>query len=46
LVLTKIKDTADSYLSAKISNAIPSYLNDYQHQNTKDAGLISGLNVL
>jgi len=49
MVLTKMKETAESYLGSKISNAVvtvPAYFNDSQRQATKDAGVIAGLNVL
>ena len=48
MVLTKMKDVAESYLSKKIKAAIvtvPTYCNDSQRQATKDAGTIAGLNV-
>ncbi|XP_063911843.1 heat shock 70 kDa protein cognate 5-like [Zophobas morio] len=48
-VLTKMKETAESYLNTKVKNAVitvPAYFNDSQRQATKDAGQISGLNVL
>lgn len=48
-VLVKMKETADSYLNTKVKNAVitvPAYFNDSQRQATKDAGQISGLNVL
>jgi len=48
-VLTKMKETAESYLGTKVKNAVvtvPAYFNDSQRQATKDAGQISGLNVL
>ncbi|RUS71965.1 hypothetical protein EGW08_020278 [Elysia chlorotica] len=48
-VLTKMKETADSYLGTKSKNAVitvPAYFNDSQRQATKDAGQIAGLNVL
>ncbi len=48
-VLTKMKETADSYVGKKIENAVvtvPAYFNDAQRQATKDAGKIAGLNVL
>jgi len=48
-VLTKMKETADSYLGTPVKNAVvtvPAYFNDSQRQATKDAGQISGLNVL
>ncbi|KAL5009593.1 hypothetical protein ScPMuIL_011898 [Solemya velum] len=49
MVLTKMKETADSYLGKVITNAVvtvPAYFNDSQRQATKDAGAIAGLNVL
>lgn len=48
-VLMKMKETAESYLSTPVKNAVitvPAYFNDSQRQATKDAGQISGLNVL
>ncbi|KRX62430.1 Heat shock 70 kDa protein F, mitochondrial, partial [Trichinella sp. T9] len=48
-ILMKMKETAESYLGQKVSNAVitvPAYFNDSQRQATKDAGKISGLNVL
>eukprot|EP00112_Aurelia_sp_Birch-Aquarium-sp1_P009306 Seg2052.6 transcript_id=Seg2052.6/GoldUCD/mRNA.D3Y31 product="Stress-70 protein mitochondrial" protein_id=Seg2052.6/GoldUCD/D3Y31 len=48
-VLMKMKETADSYLGTSVKNAVvtvPAYFNDSQRQATKDAGQISGLNVL
>ncbi|KAG1662479.1 Stress-70 protein, mitochondrial [Nymphon striatum] len=48
-VLTKMKETAEGYLGSKAKNAVvtvPAYFNDSQRQATKDAGQISGLNVL
>lgn len=49
MVLSKMKDTAQSYLGSQVSDAVvtvPAYFNDSQRQATKDAGLIAGLNVL
>lgn len=49
MVLLKMKETAESYLGTTIQNAVvtvPAYFNDSQRQATKDAGVISGLNVL
>ncbi len=49
MVLTKMKQTAEDYLGEKIADAVitvPAYFNDSQRQATKDAGRISGLNVL
>ncbi|KAK3390454.1 heat shock protein 70 family [Podospora didyma] len=48
-VLNKMRETAEAYLSKPIKNAVvtvPAYFNDSQRQATKDAGQISGLNVL
>lgn len=48
-VLGKMKETAQAYLGKKVDNAVvtvPAYFNDQQRQATKDAGAISGLNVL
>ena len=49
MVLTKMKETAEAYLGARIKDAVitvPAYFNDAQRQATKDAGRIAGLNVL
>lgn len=49
MVLTKMKETAETYLGQPCNNAVvtvPAYFNDAQRQATKDAGTISGLNVL
>ncbi len=48
-VLTKMKETAESYLGEKVAQAVttvPAYFNDSQRQATKDAGRIAGLEVL
>lgn len=48
-VLTKMKETAESYLGKKVKDAVitvPAYFNDSQRQATKDAGQIAGLNVV
>ena len=48
-VLGKMKETAETYLSKPVKNAVvtvPAYFNDSQRQATKDAGQIAGLNVL
>merc|ERR1712241_1161273 len=48
-VLTKMKETTEGYLGTNVKNAVvtvPAYFNDSQRQATKDAGQISGLNVL
>ncbi|KAJ7913430.1 heat shock protein 70 family, partial [Mycena leptocephala] len=49
MVLLKIKETAEAYLGATVKDAVltvPAYFNHSQRQATKDAGTISGLNVL
>ncbi len=48
-ILQKMKETAESYLGEKVTDAVitvPAYFNDSQRQATKDAGKIAGLNVL
>jgi molecular chaperone DnaK len=47
-VLTKMKETAESYLGRPVADAVvtvPAYFNDAQRQATKDAGKIAGLDV-
>ncbi|KRZ63002.1 Heat shock cognate 71 kDa protein, partial [Trichinella nativa] len=49
MVLVKMKETAEAYLGKTVKDAVitvPAYFNDSQRQATKDAGTISGLNVL
>jgi L1 cell adhesion molecule like protein len=49
MVLVKMKETAEAFLGQKVTEAVitvPAYFNDSQRQATKDAGSISGLNVL
>ena len=49
MVLSKMKEVAESYLGKDVKDAVitvPAYFNDSQRQATKDAGAISGLNVL
>eukprot|EP00092_Neocalanus_flemingeri_P028982 GFUD01031465.1.p1 GENE.GFUD01031465.1~~GFUD01031465.1.p1 ORF type:complete len:692 (-),score=242.05 GFUD01031465.1:67-2142(-) len=49
MVLTKMKETAESYLGQEVKDAVvtvPAYFNDSQRQATKDAGVIAGINVL
>ncbi|WIA23789.1 hypothetical protein OEZ85_013470 [Tetradesmus obliquus] len=49
MILTKMKDTAEAYLGKTVKHAVvtvPAYFNDAQRQATKDAGTISGLNVV
>lgn len=44
-----MKETAENYFGSTVKNAVitvPAYFNDSQRQATKDAGQISGLNVL
>jgi molecular chaperone DnaK len=48
-VLGKMKETAQAFLGKDVKNAVvtvPAYFNDQQRQATKDAGQISGLNVM
>ena len=49
MVLSKMKETAETYLGEKVTKAVitvPAYFNDSQQQATKDAGVIAGLNLL
>jgi len=49
MVLVKMKQVAENYLGQEVKYAVitvPAYFNDAQRQATKDAGLISGLDVL
>ena len=49
MVLTKLKNDAESYLGQKVTQAVitvPAYFTDSQRQATKDAGKIAGLEVL
>ncbi|CAF1625109.1 unnamed protein product [Rotaria magnacalcarata] len=49
MVLGKMREIAEAYLGKKVTHAVvtvPAYFNDAQRQATKDAGTISGLNVL
>ncbi len=48
-ILQKMKETAESYLGEKVTQAVitvPAYFNDAQRQAPKDAGRIAGLEVL
>ena len=48
-ILSKLKHDAESYLGEPVTDAVitvPAYFNDAERQATKDAGQISGLNVL
>merc|ERR1712130_1068159 len=49
MVLNYMKGIAEAYLGTAVNNVVvtvPAYFNDSQRQATKDAGKISGLNVL
>jgi L1 cell adhesion molecule like protein len=49
MVLLKMKQVAEAFLGGEVKNAVvtvPAYFNDGQRQATKDAGTISGLNVM
>merc|ERR1712093_356287 len=49
MVLIKMKETAENYLGKEVKHAVitvPAYFNDAQRASTKDAGTISGMNVL
>ena len=48
MILSKLKEDAESYLGEKVTEAVitvPAYFNDSQRQATKDAGRIAGLDV-
>ena len=48
MILQKLKADAEGYLGEKVTEAVitvPAYFNDAQHQATKDAGKIAGLDV-
>ncbi len=49
MILQKMRQTAEDYLGTTVTQAVitvPAYFNDAQRQATKDAGKISGLEVL
>ena len=49
MVLAKMKTIAEAHLGETVTHAVvtvPAYFNDAQRQATKDAGTISGLNVM
>ena len=49
MILQKMKETAEAYLGGPVTQAVitvPAYFNDAQRQATKDAGKITGLDVL
>jgi len=48
-VLGKMKETSEAYIGGNVQQAVvtvPAYFNDAQRQATKDAGKISGLDVM
>lgn len=49
MILAKMKETAEDYLGAKVTQAVitvPAYFDDAQRQATKDSGTIAGLEVM
>ena len=49
MVLIKMRETAEAFLGKTVKKAVitvPAYFNDSQRQATKDAGAISGMDVL
>ena len=49
MILIKMKETAEAFLGKEVKDAVvtvPAYFNDSQRQATKDAGTISGMEVL
>ncbi|KAF9963133.1 ATPase with role in protein import into the ER, partial [Actinomortierella ambigua] len=49
MILSKVKEAAEAYLSEPVTHAIvtvPAYFNDAQRQATKDAGATAGLDVI
>ena len=49
LILTKLKQDAEAYLNAEITDAVitvPAYFRDAEREATRNAGKIAGLNVL
>lgn len=49
MILIKMKEIAENYLGREVKHAVitvPAYFNDAQRQATKDAGTISGLDVM
>jgi heat shock protein 5 len=49
MVLQKMRQIAEKFLGKDVQNAVvtvPAYFNDAQRQATKDAGTISGMNVM
>ena len=48
MLLAYLRKTAETYLGEEVKSAVitvPAYFNDAQRQATKDAGVISGMNV-
>ncbi|NDF35989.1 MAG: molecular chaperone DnaK, partial [Nitrosopumilaceae archaeon] len=49
MVLSKMKQVAEAYLGEEVKDAVitvPAHFSNQQREATKDAGIISGLNVL
>jgi molecular chaperone DnaK (HSP70) len=49
MILVKMKSIAEAYLGEEVKHAVitvPAYFNDAQRQATKDAGAISGMEIL
>ena len=49
MILQKMKKVAEGFLGKEVKNAVvtvPAYFNDAQRQATKDAGTISGMNIM
>jgi molecular chaperone DnaK (HSP70) len=49
MILVKMKEIAEAYLGEEVKHAVvtvPAYFNDAQRQATKDAGAISGMEIL
>eukprot|EP00754_Rhynchopus_humris_P032197 Rhum_TRINITY_DN15385_c6_g1::Rhum_TRINITY_DN15385_c6_g1_i1::g.154860::m.154860/K03283/HSPA1s; heat shock 70kDa protein 1/2/6/8 len=49
MILVKMKETAEAFLGKEIKKSVvtvPAYFNDSQRQATKDAGTISGMEIL
>lgn len=49
MLLVKMKEISESFLGQTVKDAVvtvPAYFNDSQRQATKDAGTISGLNIM
>jgi molecular chaperone DnaK (HSP70) len=48
-ILKKLKRDVENFLGFKVESAVitvPTYFNDAQRQATKDAGVLTGLNVM